>query len=368
MPEYRTTSLAKALPATVPFVGPEAQERLLEKTFSARIGANENVFGPSANVTQVISEMAAQAWKYGDPEFFELRQALAEHYGVGPEHIMAGEGIDGLFGYLVRLFVGPADKVVTSAGAYPTFNFHVAGYGGELITVPYQDDHEDTEALIEAAKLHNPKLVYLANPDNPMGTWWESEVVEAMVEKMPRESLLVLDEAYGEFAPGGVMPSIDPSDNRVLRFRTFSKAYGLAGIRVGYAIGEPGLINEFNKIRNHFGLGCVAQAACVTALSDTLHLNSVVAGVREARESLYQIASDNGLEALASATNFVAIDCGRDGDFAKAVLDSLVAQGIFVRMPGVAPLNRCIRVSVGYPEDLALFATALPKALETAAR
>ena len=164
------------------------------------------------------------------------------------------------------------------------------------------------------------------------------------------------------------MPPIDPSDSRVLRFRTFSKAYGLAGIRVGYAIGEPTLINEFNKIRNHFGLGCVAQAACVAALSDTSHLNSVVTRVREARERLYQIASDNGLEALASATNFVAIDCGRDGDFAKAVLDSLVAQGIFVRMPGVAPLNRCIRVSVGYPEDLALFATALPKALEAAAR
>jgi histidinol-phosphate aminotransferase len=312
--------------------------------------------------------MGAQAWKYGDPEFFELRHALAEHHGLGPEHIMVGEGIDGLFGYLVRLFTGPGDKVVTSAGAYPTFNFHVAGYGGELVTVPYRDDREDTEALIEVAKAHNPKLVYLANPDNPMGTWWQADVVEAMVERIPNGSLLVLDEAYGEFAPDGVMPRIDPFDSRVLRFRTFSKAYGLAGIRVGYAIGEPELINEFNKIRNHFGLGCVAQAACVAALEDSEHLNNVVANVSEARERLYQIASENGLDALASATNFVAIDCGRDGDFAKAVLDNLVAQGIFVRMPGVAPLNRCIRVSVGYPEDLALFAAALPKALEAAAR
>jgi len=367
MPEYRTTSLAKCLPATVPFVGPEAQERILERTFSARIGANENVFGPSEKVEKVISQMAAQAWKYGDPEFFELRHALADHHGVGPEHIMVGEGIDGLFGYLVRLFVGPGDKVVTSAGAYPTFNFHVAGFGGELVTVPYRDDHEDPEALVEAAILHGPKLIYFANPDNPMGTWWQAEAVEAMAEKMPEGSLLVLDEAYGEFAPEGVMPPVDPSDRRVLRFRTFSKAYGLAGIRVGYAIGEPELINEFNKIRNHFGLGCVAQAACVAALSDKEHLNSVVARVEEARETVYQIAQDNGLIALASATNFVAIDCGRDGAFAKAVLDNLVAQGIFVRMPGVSPLNRCIRVSVGRPEDLALFAEALPKALEAAA-
>ena len=163
------------------------------------------------------------------------------------------------------------------------------------------------------------------------------------------------------------MPPLDPSDRRVLRFRTFSKAYGLAGIRVGYAIGEPELINEFNKIRNHFGLGCVAQAACVAALSDKEHLKSVVARVEKARETVYRIAKDNGLRALASATNFVAIDCGRDGEFAKLVLDHLVAQGIFVRMPGVSPLNRCIRVSVGRPEDLALFAEALPKALETAA-
>lgn len=367
MPEYRTTSLAKSLPATVPFVGPEAQERILERTFSARIGANENVFGPSEKVEKVISKMAAQAWKYGDPEFFELRHGLADHHGVAREHIMVGEGIDGLFGYLVRLFVGPGDKVVTSAGAYPTFNFHVAGFGGELVTVPYRDDHEDPEALVEAAILHRPKLVYFANPDNPMGTWWQAEAVEAMVERMPEGSLLVLDEAYGEFAPEGVMPPLDPSDKRVLRFRTFSKAYGLAGIRVGYAIGEPELINEFNKIRNHFGLGCVAQAACVAALSDKEHLSSVVARVEEARETVYQIAKDNGLRALASATNFVAIDCGRDGAFAKSVLDHLVAQGIFVRMPGVAPLNRCIRVSVGRPEDLALFAEALPKALETAA-
>ena len=121
---------------------------------------------------------------------------------------MVGEGIDGLFGYLVRRFVGPGNKVVTSAGAYPTFNFHVAGYGGELVTVPYRDDREDAEALIEAAKLHNPKLVYLANPDNPMGTWWQADVVEAMVDEIPDGSLLVLDEAYGEFAPDGVMPRI----------------------------------------------------------------------------------------------------------------------------------------------------------------
>ena len=293
MPEYRTTSLAKSLPATVPFVGPEAQERTLERAFSARIGANENVFGPSEQVTKVISQMATQAWKYGDPEFFELRHALADHHGIGPEHIMVGEGIDGLFGYLVRLFVGSGDKVVTSAGAYPTFNFHVAGFGGELVTVPYRDDHEDPEALVEAAALHHPKLIYFANPDNPMGTWWPASAVEAMVEQTPEGSLLVLDEAYGEFAPENVLPEIDPSDRRVVRFRTFSKAYGLAGIRVGYAIGEPELINEFNKIRNHFGVARLSQVGALAALGDQAYLESVKQRVWAACD---RIAAITGLE------------------------------------------------------------------------
>jgi histidinol-phosphate aminotransferase len=128
-------------------------------------------------------------------------------------------------------------------------------------------------------------------------------------------------------------------------------------------IGEAALINEFNKIRNHFGVGCVAQAACLAALADQDYLDQVLGKVAKAREQLYQIASANRLHALPSAANFVAIDCGRDGNFATKVLKNLIEQGVFVRMPGIAPLNRCIRVSVGHPQDLELFARALPKAL-----
>ena len=364
MPEYRTSSLAKKLPSTVPFVGPEAQERAHERAFRVRIGANESVFGPSPQVKKAINAAAINAWKYGDPEFFDLRHAIAEHHKVAPEHIMVGEGIDGLFGYLARLFIEPGDKVVTSAGAYPTFNFHVAGYGGELALASYRDDHEDADALIELSQIHRPKLIYIANPDNPMGTWWPATSIEKMIEQVPDGSLLVLDEAYGEFAPDGVLPNIDPFDPRVLRFRTFSKAYGLAGIRVGYAIGEPTLIKEFNKIRNHFGVGSLAQAACVAALSDQAYLMQTVLDVAAARERLYQIALDNDIQSIPSATNFVALDCGRDGEFASTVLQHLIGNGIFVRMPGIAPLNRCIRVSVGEQKDLDQFAEALKGALK----
>jgi len=200
-----------------------------------------------------------------------------------------------------------------------------------------------------------------------MGTWWPAEVIEQMIENVPDGSLLVLDEAYGQFAPAGVLPKVAEDDSRVLRFRTFSKAYGLAGIRVGYAMGEASLINEFNKIRNHFGVGSVAQAACLAAVADQAYLRETVDRVAQARERLYEIAQGQGLESIPSATNFVAIDCGRDGNFAKAVLDQLVARQVFVRMPGVAPLNRCIRVSVGTSGDLDLFAAALSEALYAAA-
>ena len=366
MTDYNITSLVRSLPATVPFVGPETQERERGRPFTARIGANENVFGPSPIVIEAISRAAAESWMYGDPEIHELRYAIAEHHEVEPENILIGEGIDGLLGYVVRMFIEPGDKVVTSAGAYPTFNYHVVGYGGCLEFVPYRDDHEDPEGLLESAASHNAKLLYLANPDNPMGTWWNADVVDSLIRRVPKGTLLLLDEAYGEFAPTGVLPPIDTSNPRVLRFRTFSKAYGLAGIRIGYVIGERGLIGEFNKVRNHFGVGRVAQAAALAALSDVGYLQQVIAQVTDGRNRIAGIASDHGLASLPSAANFVAIDCGQDGTYAIAVLNDLVRQGVFVRMPGVAPLNRCIRVTVSLAQHLDAFTEALPGALASA--
>ena len=156
------------------------------------------------------------------------------------------------------------------------------------------------------------------------------------------------------------------SNPNVLRFRTFSKAYGMAGMRLGYAIGHQDLIKAFDKIRNHFGVTRMAQAAGLAALADQEHLRSVVAQVHAAREAIAQIARSHQLSPLPSATNFVSIDCGRDGAYARRVLDHLVASGVFVRMPGVAPLNRCIRVTAGTAEDLAVFAEELPAALKAA--
>ncbi|MGH1354094.1 MAG: pyridoxal phosphate-dependent aminotransferase [Thalassovita sp.] len=362
----RYTPLCASLPASVPFVGPETQERARQKPFVARLGANENVFGPSPRAIEAMAKAAADLWMYGDPESYDLKQALAAHHGIAPENIVIGEGIDGLLGYLVRMLVAPGDAVVTSAGAYPTFNYHVGGFGGDLHTVPYVDDHEDPATLFAKAAEVDAKIVYLANPDNPMGTWHSGQDIVAAMELLPENTLLVLDEAYVEFAPEGTAAKVEINDPRLIRMRTFSKAYGMAGARVGYALGAAPLITAFNKIRNHFGMNRAAQIGALAALNDQAYLAQTTSNVAAARDRINKIAQANDLTALPSATNFVAVDCGQDGDFARKVLAQLVSKGLFVRMPFVAPQDRCIRVSAGRPQDLDHFETLLPQALAAA--
>jgi histidinol-phosphate aminotransferase len=350
----------------VPFVGPETQERARGAPFRARLGANESVFGPSPRAVEAMRAEAAEIWKYGDSTSHDLRAALAAHHGVRPENVIVGEGIDGLLGYLVRMLVEPGSAVVTSDGAYPTFNYHVAGFGGVLHKVPFRDDHENPQALTAKAAEVDARLLYLSNPDNPMGSWHGAGTILSALDTLPEGCLMVLDEAYIEFAPTGTAPEIDIEDPRVIRMRTFSKAHGMAGARVGYALGAEPLIAGFEKIRNHFGMNRAAQAGALAALGDRAWLDHVVAQVAASRAEIARIAEANRLSALPSATNFVAVDCGGDGAFARAVLDGLVRRGVFVRMPGVAPLDRCIRISTGTAEDMAALAETLPEALAEA--
>ena len=358
--------IVAALPVVVPFVGPEAMERANGKPFRARIGANESSFGPAPSVIARMREIAPDQWMYCDPDNHDLRVAAAAHVGVKPENVVIGLGIDGLLNLAVRMFVAPGDTVVTSLGSYPTFNFHVDGFGGRLIKLPYVDDRESLEDLLATAKRKNAKMVYLSNPDNPMGTYWEAPEIMRLIEALPETTVLCLDEAYGELGPASALPPIDLSRPNVLRFRTFSKAYGLAGIRCGYAVGDTQTTADFEKIRDHYATSRMAQVACVAALEDQAYLASVVAKVAAGRDRIASIARDNGLWPIQSATNFVTIDCGRDGAFALAVLKNLLARGVFIRKPMVPVLDRCIRVSVGLDHELDVFAEELPHALKLA--
>lgn len=359
----RLSRIAGTLPSTVPFVGPETLARQRGRPFMARIGANESGFGAAPEVVRAMAAAAQESWAYGDPENYDIKTAVAAHLGVTFANVAVGGGIDGLLGLTVRLFADPGDVIVSSLGAYPTFNFHVAGFGAVLRTTPYRDDREDIDALLDLAVKENAKIVYLANPDNPMGTWHSGEKVAAFARALPAETLLILDEAYGETAPPGTLPELPVEMPNVLRFRTFSKAYGMAGVRLGFVFGDADLISGFDKVRNHFGIGRMAQAAGVEALRQQEHLQNVLRQISAARRTIARIAHENGLAALPSATNFVAVDCGRGGEFAKSVLEGLIARDIFVRKPAAPVLDRCIRVSCGPEREMALFEAALKDTL-----
>ncbi|MDW6021185.1 pyridoxal phosphate-dependent aminotransferase [Mesorhizobium sp. BAC0120] len=365
-PHPLTTRLVQSLPATVPFVGPEAQERTRGRVFRARIGANESSFGPSPRVIAAMNAAAPEQWKYCDPDNHDLKAAVAEHHRVPFENVIVGEGIDGLLNLAVRMYVEPGDAVVTSLGAYPTFNFHVVGFGGRLVTVPYENDRESLDGLLAAVRRENAKLVYLSNPDNPMGTWWESDEVVRFAAALPETTMLILDEAYGETGPASALPPLDPERPNILRMRTFSKAYGLAGIRCGYAVGERQVISDFEKIRNHYGTSRMAQIAGVAALADQAYLGEVQKKVAAGRDKISATARANGLVPIPSATNFVTIDCRADGAFALKVLQALIARDVFIRKPMAPVLDRCIRVSVGLDHELDIFAEELPGALAVA--
>ncbi len=362
------TRLVAGLPATVPFTGPEALERRSGHPFTLRLGANESNFGPSPHAQAAMRAAVDQIARYGDPECYDLRLALARQHGVGVEHILVASGIDDLLGLIVRAFVEPGDVVVTATGAYPTVSFHIAGYGGRQVTAPYLDDADglrnDLDALAEAAHRNHARLVYLANPDNPTGSWYRGDAVRAFLDRLPAGSLLLLDEAYIELAPLGdpVAPDallpINADDPRLIRLRTFSKAYGMAGARVGYAIARPEVIAAFDRIRLHFGVNIVAQQGALAALADTDYLRQVVAEVARGRKEYAALARALGMVPHPSATNFVAVDVGSSAR-ARALLAALAEQGIFIRMPSAAPLDRCVRVTVGTPAERAAFAETL---------
>jgi histidinol-phosphate aminotransferase len=358
--------IVAALPVIVPFVGPEAQQRASGRPFRARIGANESSFGPAPSVIAKMREVAPDQWMYCDPDNHDLKVGLAAHLGVSLSNVVVGEGIDGLLNLAVRMFVAPGQAVITSLGAYPTFNFHVDGFGGRLVKVPYAKDKEDLDGLLDAARREKAAMVYLSNPDNPMGTWWEAGEIVRFADALPPTTMLILDEAYGETGPASAMPKIDTDRPNLLRMRTFSKAYGLAGIRCGYAVGEAQVIGDFEKVRNHYGNSRMAQVAGLAALDDQDYLAEAVGKIAAGRERIADIGRANGLSPIPSATNFVTMDCGRDGAFALKVMQTLLSRDVFIRKPMVPVLDRCIRVSVGRDEEIDIFAEELPAALAAA--
>jgi histidinol-phosphate aminotransferase len=357
------TAQLRAVPATTPFVGPEDLARRVGRASLVRLGANESSFGPSPKAIAAMHAAIPLTSYYGDPELVDLRTALAARHGCGIENISVAAGIDDLLGLIVRAYCGPGGVALMTRGSYPTFVYHVVGYGAVLSTVePLADGSTDVAALAAAARERKPQVVYLANPDNPSGSFLGRAGVEEIRAAIPDDTLFVVDEAYADFVdPGELLAeTIDPS---TLRLRTFSKAYGMAGSRVAYAVGPADVVATFQKIRHHFGVNRIASSAALASLDDGGFVDGVVAEVERGREEYYGLGARLGLRTLPSHTNFVCFEIGTKAQ-AEAMVEALLGHGIFVRKPGQPPIDGFIRVTVGTAEQRATFAAALTEALD----
>jgi histidinol-phosphate aminotransferase len=359
----RPTAQIAAVPAVTPFVGPEELARRAGIADLLRLGANESSFGPSPLAIAAMREAVALASFYGDPEIVDLRLALAARHNCGIDNVSVGAGIDDLLGLIVRAYCAPGEVALMTRGSYPTFVYHVTGYGAELSTVDMlPDGGVDVAALAAAARERRPKVVYLANPDNPSGGFIDRAAVETLRAAVPDDAAFVLDEAYADFvSPDELVPEeIVPG---TIRLRTFSKAYGMAGARIAYALAPASVVATFQKIRHHFGVNRMAQAGALAALGDAEFVRGVVAEVERGRADYRALAAKHGLATLPSRTNFVCIQIGTRAQ-AEAMVEALLARGVFVRKPGQPPIDGYIRVTVGTAAERARFAEAFAGALD----
>jgi len=356
------TRAIEALAPSRPFVAPEELARRAGHASLLRLGANESAFGPPPRALAAMrAELPHVSW-YGDPESGELRAALAGRHACGLHNIVVGSGIDELLGLAVRAFLAPGDASVATLGTCPTYAYHVADFGARLETVPYAADGSvQLDMLATLAHATGAGIAYLANPDNPSGSFAAREEVARFRDALPANCLLLLDEAYGDFvAPSELLAeTIDP---RVLRMRTFSKAFGLAGARIAYAVGSAEAIAAFGKIRLQYGVNRTAQIGALAALHEDAFVANVVAEVARGRAEYAALAAAEGLRSLPSRTNFACIEIGSRAA-AERMVEELLRRAVFVRKPAAAPLDGFIRVTVGTERDRELFAAAFRAAL-----
>jgi histidinol-phosphate aminotransferase len=361
----RPTAIVGALPTLRPFIGPEELARTSGHAELLRLGANESAFGASlATVAAMRSSLERIAW-YGDPESTELREALAPRLGCGVGNLIVGSGIDDLLCLIVRAYLDPGEAAVATQGTYPTFAYHVAGYGGRLVAVPYAASGGlQLAALAREAVATNARIAYVANPDSPSGSFSPRDEIEAFRAALPPDCLFVLDEAYAEFAPRDELLPFDESDPRIVRTRTFSKAYGLAGARIGYIHGHADAIANCNKVRTQYGVNRVAQAGALAALGDVDFVAEVVRETAAGRAEYEELGRKLGLATLPSRTNFTCFDLG-SRERAEAMVAELLRRAVFIRKPAAPPLDGHVRVTVGRPDERRRFARAFAAALGT---
>lgn len=321
----------------------------------AKLASNENPLGPSPQVVEAIRQTAGSAHIYPEPVAGPLRAALAAHLGLPDDWVMVGNGSDELLRLLAGAYVHPGDRVVTPANSFPNYRAVSELFSANVVEVPLKDEAMDLEAMADLAP--GSKFVFLCSPNNPTGAGFTEPDFAAFLSAVPPETLVVWDQAYSEFDEAGfdALTWLAAYPNLVLT-RTFSKAYGLGGLRVGYGMARGELWKPLYQVREPFSINSVAQAAALAALADQGHLAETLHNNREGKAYLERNLAGLHLSWVPSRANFLFIDLGRP---AMPVFQDLLRHGVIVRpCDGFGRPNH-IRVTVGLPEENRMFADAL---------
>jgi histidinol-phosphate aminotransferase len=336
-----------------------------------KMASNENPFGPSPKAVKAMHAALAESNFYPDNDAIELRQRLAEHHNVMPEQIVPTAGSTALLGIIARTLLTPGLNAVTGERSFIVYPIATQAAGGHLIQVPMRNDGFDLDAMAAAVDQHT-RILYIANPNNPTGTLIFTEELDRFLERVPEHVVVILDEAYYDFAEYfAIRRGVDCSNaldyvkrgHKVVVLRTFSKAHGLAGVRVGYGIGPAELMSYFARMRTTFSVSHVAQAAALAALDDEAHTQKTLRNNAEQAERLVAEITELGYPPIRTWANFLYCELGDD---AAAVAKRLQAEGVIVRPLGPWGAPTAIRVTIGTAEQNDIFLRAFEKVTERA--
>jgi histidinol-phosphate aminotransferase len=339
----------QGLPAYVPGKPIEEVEQDL-KIHAVKLASNENPLGPSPKAMEAARRALGEANWYPDGGSKRLREVLASRFSVRPEEIFVGLGSSEIIDLASRVLLRPGCEGITSEGSFALFAIAIRASGGKLIQTPMRNYAFDLDAIAGAVTPHT-RVIYIANPNNPTGTAFGAAEFDLFLRNVPGDVLIVLDEAYKEYAERSDLPdalALFRQYNNILTLRTFSKVYGLAGLRIGYGIGHPTLVAEMNKLRTPFNVTSVGQAAALAALDDREHVERSAATNRSERARLYNELRKLGLAPVPSETNFLFVPIG---PHAKGLCDELLEEGVIVRPLAWMGFPNAIRISVGSPQE-----------------
>lgn len=314
---------------------------------AVKLASNENPLGPSPRALEALRHGVASLHRYPDAAAYRLREKLAAHLGVRMDEVIQGNGSNELLDLLVRTFTTPSDHIVFSQLSFVVYELASLAHGTPYTAVPMRDDTHDLAAMAGAVT-DRTRLMFIANPNNPTGTYVGREAVERLLREVPPEVIIVLDEAYCEYVDAPDYPDglkLRHLRERLVVLRTFSKIYGLAGLRVGYGVGPAPIIDYMNRLRNPFNVGSLGQEAAIAALDDREHVERSHRINREERQRLSSALSRLGVRVTPSQANFVYVDLRRP---AREVYDQLLRRGVIVRVLGP---STCVRITVGTPPE-----------------